>query len=279
MAHAATAHAAAPEAPAAPGESFINRHYFLLRRLHSLSGVAPIGVFLFPHLTTNSSIIWGQVLAKQHYVAGEAGHAGVETFQHEVNFIHSLPALQIIEWAVLFVPIIFHAVLGVYFARTGTPNLRHYGYQDNWRYTLQRVTGYIGIIYLFMHITSLRFGWEYWGLMPSFDPKHAASTTAEHFQANVWIVPLFYLVGVMALVFHFANGLWTAAITWGLTISVHAQRRWGYVCTAVGVGLAGAGAAAILGFATLDQDRARAIEEAMLRGHSGQVDESSVHGQ
>ena len=46
--------------------SFLDRHYFLIRRLHSLTGVAPIGVFLIPHLTTNSSIVWGNVLNKSH---------------------------------------------------------------------------------------------------------------------------------------------------------------------------------------------------------------------
>jgi len=257
-----------------PGEGFINKHYFLLRRLHSLSGVAPIGVFLFPHLTTNSSVLWGLVLGKTHYVTGDGSHAGVETFQHEVNFIHSLPALQIIEWSILFIPIIFHAVLGLYFARTGMPNVRHYNYQDNWRYTLQRTTGYIGIVYLFMHITSLRFGWEYFGLMPTFDANFAASTTAVHFQTYPWIVPLVYLIGVMSLVFHFANGLWTAAITWGLTVSVKAQQRWGYVCAAIGVGLAGAGLAAIVGFTTLDPAQARHIEEKMLQGHPAGVEQA-----
>jgi succinate dehydrogenase/fumarate reductase cytochrome b subunit len=43
----------------ASNERFLDRHYFLIRRLHSLSGVFPIGVFLFPHLLTNSSIVWG----------------------------------------------------------------------------------------------------------------------------------------------------------------------------------------------------------------------------
>ena len=67
-------------------------------------------------------------------------------------------------------------------------------------------------------------------------------------------MPIFYLVSVLALVFHFANGLWTAAITWGLTVSEPAQRRWGWVCAAVGLGLAGLGAAAVLGFWTLDPE-------------------------
>ncbi len=242
----------------------MDRHYFLLRRLHSLSGVAPIGVFLLFHLTTNSSIMWGRVLGKSRH-----GDAGVETFQHEVNFIHNLPALQLMEWGVLFVPIAFHALLGIYYATTGKGNVKAYNYQDNWRYSLQRLSGYIGLLFIFLHITSLRFGWTYGGLMPAFEGEHAASSTAAHFQQGGLglLMALFYLVCVSALVFHFANGLWTAAITWGLTISVEAQKRWGYVCAALGVALALAGVAAVVGFSALDIDKARAIETAMQAGH------------
>ena len=52
----------------------------------------------------------------------------------------------------------------------------------------------------------------------------------------------------------------TAAITWGVTVSVGAQRRWGQVCAVIGLGLAGAAVAAVFGFATLDPDKARLIE-------------------
>jgi succinate dehydrogenase / fumarate reductase cytochrome b subunit len=62
-------------------------------------------------------------------------------------------------------------------------------------------------------------------------------------------------------VFHFANGLWTAAITWGVTVSVAAQKRWGQVCTLVGLALAGAAIASVFGFATLDPAKAQAIEK------------------
>ena len=106
--------------------SFLDRHYFLIRRLHSLTGVVPIGAFLFPHLTTNSSIVWGRFTGYDKY-----GDAGVATFQHEVNFIHSLPALVLIELFVLWLPIAFHAGVGVWFATTGRPNNDRYRYQDN----------------------------------------------------------------------------------------------------------------------------------------------------
>ncbi len=258
--------------------SIIDRHYHLLRRLHSLSGVFPVGLFLLPHLTTNSSIVWGNFLGKADISIKQAvetaggdvkevafSHAGVETFQHEVDFIHSLPALEIIEWLVLFGPIAFHAGLGIVFAQTGKSNVHRYGWNGSLRYALQRMTGYLAVAFIFLHITSLRFGWEYWGLMPKFDTAHAASSLAIHFQQGGvgLLLAAFYLVCVLAIVFHFANGLWSAAITWGLTVSRAAQRRWGYACAALGLGLSTMAVAAIVGYSTLNIEAARQIEDQM----------------
>jgi succinate dehydrogenase / fumarate reductase cytochrome b subunit len=248
--------------------SFIDRHYHLLRRLHSLTGVAPIGLFLLPHLTTNSSIVWGRYLNEskfEEYGIPAAG-AGIATFQHEVDFIHGLPALIFIEIFVLWLPIAFHAGLGVYYARSGKSNVDRYRYQDNVRYSLQRLTGYVGFLFIFMHIASLRWGWTFGGLMPTFDAMHASSSVGAHLQSGSagLLMAAFYLVCVLALVYHFANGLWTAAITWGVTISAAAQRRWGVVCAGIGVALGAAAVTAIVGFATLNIDQAKDIETKML---------------
>ena len=252
----------------ARAEGFLDRHYLLLRRLHSLTGVFPIGVYLLPHLATNSSILWGRWLNRPIH-----GDAGVETFQHEVNFIHSLPALVLIEIVFLWLPIAYHGLLGLWFAVAARPNVLRYGYEGNWRYTLQRLTGYVGLAFIVMHVTSLRFGWEYHGLMPRFEYRAAASTTAAHFQAGAWGTPFmagFYLAGVLSLVFHFANGLWTAAITWGLTVSTAAQRRWGRACAGIGVVLAAAAVMAVAGFSTLDIGGAQRLERLMAGGAEAQ---------
>src|SRR5690349_5113672 len=88
---------------------FFERNYFLFRRLHSLSGIVPIGVFLISHLLTNSSVVWGLTDSRK----AETGHAGVATFQHEVDFIHSIPFLLIIEVS-LWGAIAFHSIFGVF---------------------------------------------------------------------------------------------------------------------------------------------------------------------
>jgi len=240
--------------------SFLDRHHLLFRRLHSLSGIIPIGVFLCVHLLTNASIVWGNFLGE---------HGGVGEFNHDVEFIHRLAFLPLIEIFGLWIPIGFHALLGIAYALSGKSNLGTYNYQSNFRYTLQRLTGYLGVIFIFMHIASLRWGWTFGGLLPTFSEDAAASSTAIHFQdgstLRVFIITAFYLVSVSGLAYHFANGLWTSAITWGLTVSEEAQKRWGYICATVGVVLVLTGIVAVIGFATLDIDNAKEIE-AQIRG-------------
>jgi succinate dehydrogenase / fumarate reductase cytochrome b subunit len=258
----------------AESTSFMERHHFLLRRLHSLSGVLPIGMFMMVHLTTNASIVWG-LLDKRH----TGPHAGVATFQHEVNFIHSIPFLLLVEVFGLWLPIAFHSILGVYYASTGSSNTDRYAYQGNWRYKLQRLSGYVGVFFLFYHVATLRWGWTF--LIPGgtkWSAEYAGSTLAAALQGGTQgmttlglAVSGFYMLGVTLLVFHLANGLWTAAITWGLTISRASQQRWGYACAGLGAALMLAAWSAVLGFATLDYETAVEVEKSMLQGHGSET--------
>jgi succinate dehydrogenase / fumarate reductase cytochrome b subunit len=188
-----------------------------------------VGLFVIMHLFTNAQMAWPD---------------GGASFQHEVDFIHSTPALLFIELT-LWGSIAFHAGLGVIYASTGRSNLKSYHgprYEGNLRYTLQRSTGYIALIFIFLHIATLRWRWSFGVLeTPFYATDHegrplAMASTAKALQAH-WLVTVIYLVGVLAVVFHWCNGLWTAAITWGLTISVKSQKRWGMVCTGLAVAL------------------------------------------
>jgi succinate dehydrogenase / fumarate reductase, cytochrome b subunit len=252
----------------------MQKHHFLLRRLHSLTGIVPIGVFLIVHLLTNSSVVWGGLALRGEKPPSDAAGAlsgGVYYFGKEVTWINEqVPHLLLIE-ITLWLSIAFHSILGVYYARTGSFNTVRYGYEGNWRYKLQRLSGYIGIFYIFYHIATLRWGWTF--LVPGgtkWSHSYASSTMAsalrggEDFTAIGLLVSAFYLVGVSMLVFHFANGLWTSAITWGLTVSRKAQRRWGVACLGLGTGLMVMAWMAVIGFATLSPEKARAVET---KGH------------
>ena len=108
----------------------------------------------------------------------------------------------------------------------------------------------IALVYLFFHILHLH-GWFHadpWLAaikpigMGQFKPYNAASTLVAAMEGFFW--PAFYLIGVMSCVYHLANGLWTAGITWGLWISPAAQARATKVCAALGLVLAVIGASA-----------------------------------
>jgi succinate dehydrogenase / fumarate reductase cytochrome b subunit len=133
---------------------------------------------------------------------------------------------------------------------------------------VQRLSGYLGFLFIFYHVATLRWGWTF--LVPGgteWSFRYSASTLAAALHGSTAglttvgvVVSLFYFVGVSLLVFHFANGLWTAAITWGLTISRAAQRRWGYVCTAVGAALMLMAWMGLFGALAVKHDDAKRIE-------------------
>ena len=63
-----------------------------------------------------------------------------------------------------------------------------------------------------------------------FDSPGAASSVR-------FAVALFYLLGAAAAIYHFANGLWTGAMAWGLPQSASSQRRSLWAFTAFGIAL------------------------------------------
>jgi succinate dehydrogenase / fumarate reductase cytochrome b subunit len=90
-----------------------------------------------------------------------------------------------------------------------------------------------------------------------FDPHEAAQSTAVVIQGGLWVAPL-YAIGVLACVFHLANGIWTSLITWGITIRPQTQRLSGVCCAVFGVLLALVGLGALGGFRSFDTKSAGA---------------------
>jgi len=240
---------------AVPSGSFLERNEFLLRRLHSLSGIVPVGAYMVIHLLTNASVLDGPA-----------------TFQRRVYAIHSLGAvLPLVEWTFIFIPLLYHALYGVLITRGALPNSGAYRYGSNVRYTLQRATGMIAFVFIFWHVFHMH-GWlhaEWWergvaqplfGAM--FRPYNAASTAAQAMQLSI-IVPILYAIGVLACVFHLANGIWTFGITWGLWVTPAAQRWATRVSLVFGLLLAAVSLGALGGFYRVNVDEAREVENLM----------------
>src|SRR3954452_4260022 len=116
-------------------------HSFLLRRLHSLSGIIPVGAFLFEHiLISNATAI-----------------NGPEAYANQVKFLGSLPLVVLIEALFICLPIAFHGGYGVYIWLRGESNVADYPWTRNWLYTLQRYTGLIAFAYIGWHVYHTRF--------------------------------------------------------------------------------------------------------------------------
>lgn len=261
-----------PPVPDAPPASFLARYEFLLRRLHSLSGVIPIGAYMVIHLLTNATVLDSPA-----------------AYQKNVYAIHSLGViLPLIEWVFIFIPILFHAIYGVLMIRGSVPNNSTYKYTSNIRYTLQRATGMIAFAFIVWHVFHMH-GWfhaDAWmhkvaeplggGL---FRPYNATSTGAEAMRLSL-LVPILYMIGVLSCVFHFANGIWTFGITWGIWVTPAAQRWATAACLVFGLALGAVGLSALGGFAwVVDVKQAREVEDKMLRARldSGEVTAEQIH--
>lgn len=210
---------------------FEGRHAFVLKRLHSLTGLV-FGGYLVVHLIVNATVAQGGRM-----------------YQLQVDKLESLPFLWLIEWTLIYLPILFHTIYGVRIILTGQVNVLSYPYGGNWRYVLQRASTIIIALFLLFHVLSLRF--NLLGQTLSFDAENATYTTWRHVNAHWSVAFLVYPIGVLASCFHLANGLWTAAIAWGLTVGPTAQRRWLWICTFVFVATLGFGMAALVTLVTM----------------------------
>ncbi len=191
---------------------------FLFRKLHQLTGIIPLGVFLLEHFYTNSKAM-----------------TGPGDFNNAVRDLQSIPYIIFIETMGIFVPLIYHAVYGLFITWEARPNNLAYPYPRNWFYTIQRVTGMILFVFITFHVLNFRFG-----LVPGLNtisvaehPDRAFGIVSGEFR-NVWIFVV-YLVGITATVWHLANGIWLFAVDWGVVIGERAQRLTGYACIALGL--------------------------------------------
>jgi len=191
---------------------------FVLRKLHQLSGIVPLGLFLLEHFYTNSKAL-----------------GGAADFNNAVKDLQSIPYIVFVETGGIFIPLIYHAVYGLVITVEARPNNLAYPYPRNWFYLIQRLTGVILFFFITFHVLNFRFG-----MIPGLNsvsvahhPEQAFSIVKGEFgMHSIFII---YLVGITATVWHLANGIWLFMVDWGITIGERAQRLTGYACIAFGV--------------------------------------------
>jgi succinate dehydrogenase / fumarate reductase cytochrome b subunit len=201
---------------------------FILRRLHSLSGVVPIGAFLLEHFISNSEAL-----------------KGAAAYNEQVKFLTSLPFVAVLEWGFIFLPLLYHGLYGLYIWYRGESNVGEYPWTGNWLYTAQRWTGIIALVYICYHLYYMRFS----GVHLMNGGYNAAFWKVQHEFQNPWAVAA-YVIGITAASWHFCYGLWLFAAKWGITVGERARRGFGYVCLVLAIALVAIGLFTIRAFIT-----------------------------
>lgn len=182
-----------------------DQRHWILRRLHSLSGLLPIGAFLFFHIFENSYVVRGGAL-----------------WWKESEFTRILPFEVAIEAVALWIPLLYHAIYGLVITVTSAPNVGDYGWERNVQYTLQRITGIVALLFILFHFFTTR-GWFYLsGVETNYARMHAFMMDPVYLSI--------YIIGTLACLYHLTNGIFTFCITWGITVGPRAQTMVNRAC-------------------------------------------------
>jgi succinate dehydrogenase / fumarate reductase cytochrome b subunit len=195
----------------------------LARRLHSISGIVPVGVFLVVHLATNSAA-WG----------------GADGYNAMARRLQGLPGLAAIEILLVAVPLFFHAIYGLFLiadppaepARRATPAALR---------VAQRVTGVVLFAFVLFHLWTAR-------LVQIRD--HESLDLFRLMQsalASPWIRAV-YAAGILAATFHLSAGVWTFSEGWGLASTRRARRAVAAAAAALFLALSATGLASLAAF-------------------------------
>jgi succinate dehydrogenase / fumarate reductase, cytochrome b subunit len=193
---------------------------YLLRKLHSLSGIVPVGAFLAEHFWSNSSVL-----------------VSPEKYDAVSRELQTIPFRPLAEWAFIFLPILYHGFYGIYIWLRGDSNISSYPWVKNWLYTLQRYTGLIAFVYIGWHLYTERW------------LTHGRSTygTVSRDLSNPWFLT-FMVVGVVASSFHLGVGIWNFLCKWGLAATARAQRAAGQLGVAVALAFSLVGVLILISF-------------------------------
>jgi succinate dehydrogenase / fumarate reductase cytochrome b subunit len=184
----------------------LDKENYFLHKLHSLTGVIPVGYYMVQHLVLNSFTI-----------------AGPEKFNAVIGFFEGMPKyfLLTMEICAIWVPLLFHAIYGMFIVARAKPNYfgSVYGWSRNLMYTIQRWTGVFLFLFLMIHVGSTTGVKYYQGSAKviEFDAWHDKLSSPPY----LWLI--LYIVGIAVASFHLGTGIWNFCVRWGITVSDKAQ--------------------------------------------------------
>jgi succinate dehydrogenase / fumarate reductase cytochrome b subunit len=157
------------------------------RRLLTITGVAPLGVFLVEHLLASASAM-----------------GGGERFDLVVGALVRSPVARVIELVLVLVPLAVHGAMGVALVRRPDPA---HSYPSDRAYKAQRIAGVVALVFIVAHLFELRLRRAFWGLSAASLYTRLSEDLSWTWAGVPWVA-LGYVLGIAAVAFHFTNGLW-----------------------------------------------------------------------
>lgn len=174
---------------------------FLRSRLGSFLAVVPLAVWTTAHLWHNLSA----------FTSGEAWQKDVTEYPHPV----ALFATSV----VVLLPLVIHSIWGIARMFQTRPNVPRYGYFANWKFVLQRLSAIGVLLFTGAHLW-LAF------LEPRLTRGHPeAFQQIAHEMHHHGPTTAVYILGILGVAYHLANGLHTFLMGWGIVSSRAALKR------------------------------------------------------
>jgi succinate dehydrogenase cytochrome b subunit len=200
-------------------------HSFFWRRLHSLSGIVPVGAFLV-----------------EHFISNAFATRGPHAYADQVKFLSGLPFVLFLEIFGIYVPLLYHSLYGFYIWWRGESNVSDYPWAGNFMYSAQRWTGAIAFAYIIWHTYTMRFTGTH--LLEHPDAAFGKVQT----ELQVWWAGALYVIGITAASWHFAYGLYLFCAKWGITVSETSRKWMGRACTVLALTFIAVGMATMSAF-------------------------------
>ena len=178
---------------------------FYRARIASLLAIAPLGIWTALHLWDNLSAFDG----------AQAWERAVTGARH--------PLHQTLLVVVVLLPLLLHTLWGTLRLVSFRPNNARYGTYDNLKYLLQRLSA-LGLLgFIGAHL------WLAWAQPRFVEGRPEPFADISHEMAHHTPTLVVYILGVLAVSYHLANGIQTFAMGQGVVASAGALRRLDWV--------------------------------------------------
>ncbi len=175
---------------------------FISDRLGSALAILPLGVWTLIHLWNNMAAFQG----------GPEWQSAVTEYAH--------PLAEAITLGIVLLPLVWHTIWGLGRIGQTRPNYPRYGYFANLKYILQRLSalGLLAFLGAHLWLAFLKPRLVEGRVEPFSDIAHEM-----HFHRPTLLV---YILGVLAIAYHFGNGIHSALMSWGAAATKESLRRW-----------------------------------------------------